>query len=186
MRPAFRLTRLVAVVSLAGTIAFAPVARADRGEGSIEVSFVGSSTLHDFEGTAKSLHVAMETQADGHWSAEVAVPVATLDTGIGARDEKLRAMLDATHHPDIHGRFRDVDAVEVQRSGVLPFVLRIREVERPVRAQLSHWQQDDRQARFDAEFDVSLADFGLEAPRVLLLRVQDTVHVTVHVTLRRS
>ena len=176
--------------SLALCVAFgmAPAidARADRGVGSIAITFSGSSTLHDFEGTAAPLRVAMESQADGTWTAEVVVPVASLDTGIQARDENLRAMLDAPHHPEIRGRFRDVDAVAVQRRLVLPFLLRIRDVERPVQATLSDWQQDGDRARFEATFDVSLAAFGLEAPRVLFMRVADTVHVTVHVTLERS
>jgi len=166
-------------------MAFAPDARADRGEGSIEISFVGSATLHEFEGSVAPIRVATESQTDGTWAGEVLVPVASLDTGIRARDENLRAMLDASQHPEIRGRFRDVVAEEVQRSAVLPFLLRIREVERPLQAKLSNWQQDADHARFDAEFDVSLAAFGLEAPRVLFIRVEDTVHVTVHVTLER-
>jgi hypothetical protein len=59
-------------------------------------------------------------------------------------------------------------------------------VERPVQAKLSNWkQEDDRHARFDAAFDVSLKEFGLEAPSILFVSVEDTVHVTVHVALER-
>ncbi len=180
--------RLVAsaALSIACGIAFAHEARADRVEGSIEITFLGTTTLHDFEGTAAPIRIATETQPDGKWAGEVSVPVATLDTGIDARDAKLRAMLDAPRHPEIRGRLRDVDAEQVRRNGVLPFLLRIRDVERPVQAKISRWQQDDeRHARFDADFDVSLAEFGLEAPRVLIVSVDDGVHVTVHVTLER-
>ena len=68
----------------------------------------------------------------------------------------------------------------------MPLLLRIRDVERPVQAKLSNWQQDERHASFDAAFDVSLAAFGLEAPQLLFVRVGDTIHVTVRVTLERS
>ncbi len=181
-----RLRLLAAAMVITCSAALAPRARADRVEALIEISFVGSSTLHDFEGTADPVHVTTEAQPDGKWAGEVSVPVATLDTGIDARDEKLLEMFDAAHHPQIRGHFRDVDAERVQRDAVLPFVLRIRDVERPVQAKLSNWKQpDDRHARFDADFDVSLQDFGLEAPHVLFVSVDDTVHVTVHVALER-
>jgi polyisoprenoid-binding protein YceI len=161
-------------------------ARADRLQGSLEIGFVGTTTLHDFEGSADPIRVTTETQPDGTWAGEISVPVATLDTGIDARDDNMRALLDAEHYPQIHGRFRDVDAEQLRRDAVLPFLLRIRDMERPVQAKLSHWQQDDeRHARFDADFDVSLAAFGLEAPHLLLISVHDTVHVTVHVMLER-
>jgi len=181
-----RIRRLAALLSIACGVAFAQAARADRVEGRIEIAFVGSSTVHDFEGTAAPVRVAIETQPDGTWAGEVSVSVATLNTGIDKRDANLLAMLDAPHHPEIRGRFRGVDAEQMRQSAVLPFTLRIRDVERPVQAKLSRWTQaDERHARFDADFDVSLADFGLEAPRVLFLSVEDTVHVTVHVALER-
>jgi polyisoprenoid-binding protein YceI len=182
-----RIHPLAAALAIAIGAAVAHGARADRVSGSIEISFVGSSTVHDFEGSAAPIHVTVESQPDGTWSGEVAVPVVTLDTGIDRRDENLRAMFDASHHPEIHGRFLGVDAEQVRQASVLPFTLRIRDVERPVQAKLSNWnQQDDRHARFDAAFDVSLQDFGLEAPSVLFMSVEDTVHVTVHVALERS
>jgi polyisoprenoid-binding protein YceI len=184
MRTALRVLLVAPALAIAGSAAFAGPARADRVQASLEITFTGSSTLHDFEGRAEPVRVVVETQPDEKWAAEVEVPVAKLDTGIGARDENLRAMLDAAHHPEIHGRFRDVDAEQVRRSGALPFVLRIREVEKPLQAKISQWQQDDeRHARFDADFDVSLAAFGLVAPKVLFMSVGDSVHVTVHVTL---
>jgi len=178
--------RSLAVTAIAIGLALAHGARAERIAGSVEISFVGSATVHDFEGNAPPIQVTVDAQPDGKWSGDVAVPVATLDTGISKRDENLRAMLDAPNHPKIQGRFRDVDAEEVRRAAALPFTLRIRDVERPVQAKLSNWkQEDDRHARFDADFDGSLKEFGLEAPSILFVSVEDTVHVTVHVALER-
>jgi polyisoprenoid-binding protein YceI len=116
----------------------------------------------------------------------VNVPVAELKTGNGWRDEGMRTMLGAAHHPQIRGRFRDLDAERVRSSGVLPFLLQIRTLDRPVQAAVSHWRQTEHEASFDAAFDLSLESFQLEAPRTLFLRVGDTVRVTVHVTLERA
>lgn len=186
MRTRLRIRLVAPALALAWIVAFAGDARADRVQAALAITFLGSSTLHGFEGHAAPVTVVAETQPDATWSADVDVPVATLDTGIEARDEKLRAMFDATKHPQIHARLRGVEAQKVQADGVLPMALRIREVEKPVQAKISNWQQDDeRHARFDADFDVSLAEFGLETPKVLFMTVEDRVHVTVHVTLER-
>ncbi|MBS1104617.1 MAG: YceI-like domain [Deltaproteobacteria bacterium] len=182
-----RAFRVACVASMVACLAaLAPGARADRVHGSLEISFSATSTLHEFSGSVPALAVAIEQGPGGGWSGDVDVPVASLGTGIARRDENMRAMLDAAQHPRIRGRFRDLGPEQVHASGVLPFLLQIRDVERSVQATVSHWQQDDRSARFDAEFDVSLREFALEAPRVLFVRVDDQVHVTVHVTLARS
>jgi len=161
-------------------------ALAEGVRGSLRISFTGTSTLHDFEGTAGSVAVSLSQGANGAWSADVSVPVAEMKTGNGWRDESMREMLGAAQHPQIRGRFRDLDADRVRSSGVLPFVLQIRTVERPVQAAVQNWRQTEREASFDASFDLSLESFQLEAPRTLFLRVGDTVRVTVHLTLERA
>lgn len=180
-RPSANFPLLICVL-----ITTAAPALADGVRGSLQLSFAATSTLHDFEGTAGSPVLSLSQDAAGAWSAEVSVPVAEMKTGNGWRDESMRAMFDASHHPQILGRFRDLDAEKVRTSGVLPFLLRIRTVERPVQAGVTNWRQSEREASFDAAFDLSLESFQLEAPRTLFLRVGDRVRVTVHVTLERA
>jgi len=161
-------------------------ALAEGVRGSAQISFTGTSTLHDFEGTAASVAMSLSQGANGAWSADVSVPVAEMKTGNRWRDGDMREMFDAANHPKILGRFRDVDPEKVRSSGVLPFVLQIRTVERPVKATIQNWKQSDREASFDAAFDVSLESFQLEAPSSFFLSVGDTIRVTVHVTLERA
>ena len=161
-------------------------ARAQDVKGSLQISFQGTSTLHDFAGTAGPVSVSLWQAANGTWSADVSVPVAQLDTGNGWRDEGMREMFDAARHPRIIARFRDLDADRARSSGVLPFLLRIRSVERPVQASITAWRQTERAASFEAAFELSLASFQLEAPQTLFLRVGDSVRVTVRATLERS
>jgi polyisoprenoid-binding protein YceI len=180
-RHSVRISILLCVI-LAG----ASPARAQAARGSLDVSFAVSSTLHDFEGTAGTLSVSLRQDATGTWSADVAIPVAQMKTGNDRRDERMRSMLDAAHHPSILGRVRGVDPESVRRSGKLPLRLQIRDVERELEASVTHWRQDERTASFDAAFDVSLAAFQLAAPRLLFVRVGDTVRVNVHLTLERT
>lgn len=174
---------VAAIACLAVTTA---TARADSGSGTIAITFSATSTLHDFEGEVPPIAFQIESGPQGAWGGDVEVPVDAIDTGIEKRNAGLRAMFDAEHHPRIRGRVRDLDPERARTSRVLPLRLRIRDVERLIEATLSNWQQDERSARFDADFDVSLRDFSLEAPSILFVEVGDLVHVTVHVTLERS
>jgi len=180
------IRRAHAIAVIASLAALTPAARADVGSGTIEISFAATSTLHAFTGSVPPVAFAIESGPSGTWGGDVEVPVASIDTGIDRRDQNLRAWLDAKQYPRISGRFDEVDPERARASGVLPFLLRIRDVERPAVAAVSHWQQEDRTTRFDAEFDVLLHDYSLEAPSLLFVRVGDRVHVTVHVTLERS
>lgn len=182
------LSRQVALAALACAVALLGCVAGAAADvtGELGISFTATSTLHDFEGEVPPVPLTLHQDEKGGWSAEVGVPVSGIDTGIERRNANMREMLDATDHPEIRGRFQAIDPEEVRGSGVLPFVLVIRDQERPVEAHVSNWQQDESRASFDADFDVSLEAFQLEAPGVLFIRVGDVVHVTVHVTLERA
>lgn len=160
-------------------------ARAQSVRGQLRVSFAATSTLHDFAGEAPAVAVALTQSATG-WSADVSIAVASLDTGSRWRDGDMREMFDAGRFPEIRGRVRDVDPEAARSRGELAFALRIRDVERTLRGRVANWQQSERRASFDVEFDVSLAAFGLEAPSTFFARVGDVVHVRVRVELERT
>jgi polyisoprenoid-binding protein YceI len=178
--------RFALSLTLAGALLGGATARAQDVRGELRVAFTATSTLHDFEGSAKPISVSLAQDPSGGWSADVTLPIAALSTGNGWRDESMRSMFEADRHPQLLGRFRGVDPEQVRSSGALAFVLRIRDVERPLTARVTHFQQGERQASFDAAFDVSLAEFGIEAPSLPFNHVGDVVHVTVHLDLERT
>ncbi len=115
-----------------------------------------------------------------------------MKTGISARDNRMRLMFDAEHHPRIVAQFEHVapDALRAAAhtaasADSLAFTLRIGERERRLVPLVSRWQEEPgKHASFRAAFDVSLADFGLEAPTVMgFIRVEDRVRVEVDVKL---
>jgi hypothetical protein len=177
----------MSAAALALPILAAPAQAAEVG-GRCRVVFFGSSTLHDFEGGAPCSRLEITGPGpDGTYRAQADVAVAELDTGIGARDEKMRAMFDAGHHPLITARFERIepDALRARRSDALAFRIRIRDVERPVTPSIVEWSETTgRSARLRAEFELSLSDFGLEAPVAMgFMRVDDRVRVGVAVDL---
>jgi polyisoprenoid-binding protein YceI len=156
--------------------------------GSCSVSFFGTSTLHDFEGSAPCALLSIEApDATGRHRARAEVAVAQMDTGIASRDAKMRAMFDAERHPHISASFDAIDpaALRAQAPGALRFRLSIHGVEREVTPTISEWRETpNERAHFRATFDVALSDFGLEAPVALgFVRVGDRVKVSVDVHL---
>lgn len=178
--------RIGSALALLAAFLAAPASAAGGLEAALDIRFAGSSTLHDFRGTAPPVRVPLTATADGAWSAVVEVPVAGLDTGSADRDEKMRAMLHADAHPVLRGVVASVRPDTLERTERLPFALTIAGVTRRLHARVRRWAAAPDEVSFDAGFDVSLAAWGLEAPSALLLiRVADVVRVDVHVTVRR-
>ena len=66
----------------------------------------------------------------------------------------------------------------------IDLLLRIRDVERKVRATAGNLKESGERVTFDLEFPVSLGEFDLKAPSVLgIIRVGDKVSVKANFTL---
>jgi len=126
---------------------------------------------------------------------EVEVPVAAMDTRNQSRDGQMREMFRSDRFPRIHAAARDVDVERLRveigkgREGIasIDLLLRIREVERKIRAMASNLIESGDRVTFDIEFPVSLGEFDLKAPSVLgIIRVGDKVSVKATFTLTVS
>jgi hypothetical protein len=165
-------------------------------QGTCDVLFLATSTLHDFSGTARSRPFTAPLAADGAGKAVLPAlvlefPVADMRTGNDSRDGKMREMFQADRHPVIRAVARDVDAESLRermrkdRNGKvpLPVFLDIRGMERKIQATAGNWKETGEQFSFDVEFPVSLREFGLAPPSVLgIIRVADRVDVKGNVT----
>jgi hypothetical protein len=201
IRAALFLTTLVTVFS-------SFIAGAGRGEahaseavhGACDVAFLVTSTLHDFPGSARCLpfEAVLARDAAGNPvipSVEVEVPVAGMDTRNKSRDGQMREMFRSDRYPRIRGAAHDVDVERLRgemgkgRDGKAPLdlLLRIREVERKIRAMASNLNESGDRVTFDIEFPLSLGEFDLKPPSVLrIIRVGDKVSVKVTFTLTVS
>jgi len=198
--------RLAATLALFSAIPTG-AARADppdsaRFDGACDIAFLATSTLHDVSGSARCqpFTVLVARDAAGKEvisSVEVAVPVAGMDTGNRSRDRQMREMFRSGQFPRIHAAAQDVDVgrlrVEMGKApggkAPLDMLIKIREVERKIRATASNLKESGERVTFDLVFPVSLGEFGLKAPSVLgIVRVGDKVSVksTVTLTVSRS
>lgn len=197
IRAGLLLTILVAVFSPspAGAAPAEPASATIRG--ACDVAFLIKATLGDVPGSARCLPFAAVLARDAAGiqvipSVEVEVPVAGMDTRNKSRDGHMREMFLSERFPRIHAAAHDVDVERLRvetgkgREGdaSLDLLLRIRDVERKVRATASNLKEAGEQVTFDLEFPVSLGEFGLKAPSVLgIIRVGDKVSVKATFTL---
>ncbi|MCG3147821.1 MAG: hypothetical protein PCFJNLEI_01262 [Verrucomicrobiae bacterium] len=153
------------------------------------ITFAGKSTLHDFTGqvTAAPFNIQISENPTNHLrecAATVAVTVTNMSTAKPARDRKMFAMFNAPTHPLIRAvvEHLPVPTGRLQRATVR---LTIAGKEQTVAALVEDWQETNGQITFRLTCDVSLKEFGLEAPSVIgLIRVADKVHVDCAVKTR--
>ena len=152
--------------------------------GTCAVRFFGTSTLHDFEGSAPCALLAIGApDASGRYAARAEVAIAQMQTGISARDKRMREMFEAKKHPLVVASFASIDpaAVRGRDASALPFEISLHGVTRRVTpALVSYRELAGESARLEASFELSLQQFGLEAPVVMgFVRVEDRVKVVV-------
>jgi len=165
--------------------------------GECQVQFTGESTLHDFSGSGTCEPFALQVrEAAGGKAilpdAILAVPVSGMQTGNTSRDKKMREMFAADRFPRIAGILGGGSVADLRQqlheaargARTFPLRLRIRDVEAPVPARVTHLVDTPKTFSFDLEFPVSLKAFQLEAPSVVgLIRVADEVRVKVSLHL---
>lgn len=195
------IVRLTSTLATVFVLAFVPSARAGDWNGSCDVRFRGSSTLHDFTGTVRCepFQVGIDDTAKGTAiipGAEVAVLAGAMDTANKTRDRQMREMFQSDKYPRIRGIFGTLDPGRIRKelhagpggSAPLEFTLRIRDIEHPVRAVLSNFRESDDVISFDVEYAVSLKDYQLVPPKAFfgIVRVDDRIAVKTTVRLEAA
>lgn len=179
-------------------LAIMPPAWGAAWHGRCDVHFRGTSSLHDFTGSVpcQPFRVGVEDGTDGRTiisGVDVSVLTGEMKTGNSGRDRQMRDMFQSDRFPAIRGVFGRIDPEALRQElrgradgkAPLEFVLRIRDVERPVHGVLSNLRETGRALAFDVDYDVSLSDYRLVAPKAFfgLVTVGDKVAVKTTVRL---
>lgn len=181
-------TRITAILLLA----LVSSAKAENLKGNCAIRFLGTSTLHDFAGTARCqpFSVNLSGGADGRMvlrGVEIAVPVAEMDTKNKKRDKQMRKMFESDQFPRIRAALSTLDPDKIRQEmrkdpngkGTVEFTLKIRDIEHGIRAAVSNLRETPGWVSFDVEFPVSLKTYNLNPPAPFFgaIRVGDKVDV---------
>jgi polyisoprenoid-binding protein YceI len=151
-----------------------------------QVWIEGSSSVHPIHATATGLSGWVELSrsgddiaADPRFAGELRIAVDRLQSGNALVDRETRRRIDARRHPEIVGTVTTADRIGTDRlavTGDISFRGRVHSVN----GEINVFAEGERLVLEGTQtFDVR--DWGLQPPRVALLRVHPDVHVRIHV-----
>jgi hypothetical protein len=150
-----------------------------------DISFRGTSTLHDFEGSVESQPFVLLLSTNS-WSAQAEVLGSQMTTANEKRDRNMWNMLSTSMHPRLAGLVTNAPLpIGSETNVTLALRIRDRQFELPV--QITEWSETAETIRFHASWEVSLKQYNLKPPSVLgVIRVGDTVRLDAEVTANKA
>ena len=151
-----------------------------------QVRFESKARLERFGGKSDALSgwFALDPAALGTLSGELVLDLADLDTGLKLRNQHMReTVLHTDRHPTARLVLNQCEGAaklgntptKLKTTGELTLHGVTRKIVADVEARMA-----GSSIAFDARFDVRLADFEIERPKMLMLKVAETVQVQIH------
>jgi polyisoprenoid-binding protein YceI len=117
---------------------------------------------------------------DQPYSAELTLPVDAIKSGNGLQDRELRRRFDASHHPTITARVTKGEALSGDgryRAGAqLTMHGQTREISGDIQLSVVGTTMT-----IDGQQVINVKDFGIDPPRLIILKVEPDVDLQVHI-----
>ena len=150
--------------------------------------------LHPSHITATGVRGEVECELDdaGHlrldrpYSAELTLPVDAISSGNTLQDRVMRGRLDSSRYPNITAKVVSGTAVSVDEgrytaTAKLTINGRTRELTRDVRLQFTNGT-----LTADAMTSINVQDFGIDPPRLIVLKVEPDVDISAHIVAEQE
>lgn len=159
-----------------------------------EVWIKATSSVHGIQYRADGLagFVALDVGRGGQLdlgvgpTGQVSLAVDRLSSGSRIEDQELRRRIDARRYPRIDGRLAGVQATGRDGRYVVRGEVTFRGVTNSHEDEMTISQLDDATLQLDGRSTFDIRDFGMEPPRILMLRVHPEVEVTVAIVASRQ
>lgn len=112
-------------------------------------------------------------------------PVENLKSGNALEDRELRRRIDSRRYPSIAGDLKEMKTAE-GLSYTVGGDLTFRGVTRTYEDKMTFAALDDRTISLAGESTFDIRDFGMEPPRILMLKVQPEVTVRVEIVAEKE
>ncbi|HKE76202.1 MAG TPA: YceI family protein [Acidimicrobiales bacterium] len=127
-----------------------------------------------------------EIDLDSAAAGKLSLPVARLRSGNRLEDRELQKRIDARRFPTIDGLLTNMTRVDSDGRYRVAGDLAFRGVVRAYEDDMTISVVDDRTVRLEGEHTFDIRDFGMEPPRILMLRVEPDVTVRVEIEAERE
>jgi len=149
-------------------------------ESSVEMS--ASSSLHPIRSRTNGLEGWLDFGAETTGHLELAVD--RLRSGNPLEDREMRRRVDARRFPTITGDLTGLAPAGDDGHFTVRGDVTFRGVTRTYEGEMTITAVDDDTIRLEGSHTFDVRDFGMEPPRILLLRVHPDVAVTVEIVAR--
>ena len=119
-------------------------------------------------------------------NGELSLRVERLSSGNALEDRELRRRVDTRRFPTIDGRLRTLHDTGRDDRYVVRGDLTFRGVTNSYEDEMTIARFDDQTLRLEGRSTFDIRDFGMEPPRILMLRVHPEVAVTVTIVARKE
>ncbi|MGH9303297.1 MAG: YceI family protein [Acidimicrobiales bacterium] len=152
------------------------------------------SSVHPIHTTTAGLEgfTELEIAPDGRVDlavkpvARLSLAVELLRSGNRLEDREMRKRIDASRYPRIEGVLVAMEPADHGGSYQVRGEIAFRGVTRPHEDQMSIEALDDRTIRLAGKSSFDVRDFGMDPPRVLMLKVEPEVEVRVEILAVRE
>ncbi len=126
----------------------------------------------------------MDTTAEP--KGELSLRVDRLSSGNALEDRELRRRVDTRRFPTIDGRLTTLQDTGRDDRYVVRGDLTFRGVTNSYEDEMTIARSDDETLHLEGRSTFDIRDFGMEPPRILMLRVHPEVAVTVTIVARKE
>jgi polyisoprenoid-binding protein YceI len=147
------------------------------------------SSMHPIHSSTDGLegYVELELGSEGAVDATVvpaaklSLPVTRLSSGNSLEDRELQKRIDARRYPTIDGVLERLDSPDADGGYRVSGDITFRGVTRRCEDQMTIRPMDDKTIQLAGKSRFDIRDFGMDPPRVLMLKVYPEVDVRVEI-----
>jgi polyisoprenoid-binding protein YceI len=141
----------------------------------------------DFDGKAVvDAHGVVRVKTGKRAAGKLSLRVDKLSSGNRLEDRELRRRVDARRYPMIDGVLTSMKPVGTDGRYKVSGDVTFRGVTRSCEDEMSVTPVDERTIRLEGRSTFDIRDFGMEPPRILLLRVEPDVVVRVEIVATKE
>jgi polyisoprenoid-binding protein YceI len=152
------------------------------------------SSLHPIHSTTDGLEGFIDLEADGGGQVDLtkppegklSLPVDRLSSGNRLEDRELHKRINARRFPTINGVLTNMERGDGDGRYRVSGNLAFRGVSRACQDEMNVELVDDRTVRLEGQSTFDVRDFGMEPPRILMLRVEPDVRVRVEIVAQKE
>lgn len=154
----------------------------------------GRSSVHPIHSTTEGLegYIELDMDADGHVevaskpTAELSLPVSRLSSGNRMEDREMYKRIDARRFPTIDGVLDQMDRSGDNGTYRVSGNITFRGVARHHEDVMTLKTLDDRTIQLAGTSRFDIREFGMEPPRILMLKVHPDVDVRVEIIAEKE